>query len=192
DRYVRRGSVFEKPEWFDAEFFGLTPREAESMDPQQRVFLECAWEAVEDAGYDSISYPLPIGMFAGAATNTYLFQLMQSRALFRSVGGFQAKLLNDKDFMTSRVSYKLGLKGPSLTAQTACSTSLVVVHLACQSLLNGECSMALAGGVAIGLPQRAGYLHQDGGLTSPDGHCRPFDARAAGIVGGSGAGLVLL
>ena len=192
DRYVRRGSVFEKPEWFDAEFFGLTPREAESMDPQQRVFLECAWEAVEDAGYDSISYPLPIGMFAGAATNTYLFQLMQSRALFRSVGGFQAKLLNDKDFMTSRVSYKLGLKGPSLTAQTACSTSLVVVHLACQSLLNGECSMALAGGVAIGLPQRAGYLHQDGGLISPDGHCRPFDARAAGTVGGSGVGVVLL
>ncbi|HXQ74327.1 MAG TPA: SDR family NAD(P)-dependent oxidoreductase, partial [Pyrinomonadaceae bacterium] len=165
---------------------------AESMDPQQRVFLECAWEAVENAGYDSISYSLPIGMFAGAATNTYMFQLMSNRALFRSVGGFQAKLLNDKDFLTTRVSYKLGLKGPSLTVQTACSTSLVAVHLACQSLLNGECSMALAGGVTIGLPQRAGYLHQDGGLISPDGHCRPFDARAAGIVGGSGVGVVLL
>ncbi|HEY8411527.1 MAG TPA: type I polyketide synthase, partial [Pyrinomonadaceae bacterium] len=117
---------------------------------------------------------------------------ISNRELFRSVGGFQTKLLNDKDFLTTRVSYKLGLKGPSLTVQTACSTSLVAVHLACQSLLNGECSMALAGGVTIVLPQRMGYLPQDGGLTSPDGHCRPFDARAAGIVGGSGAGLVLL
>jgi amino acid adenylation domain-containing protein len=192
DAYVRRGTVFEKLEWFDAEFFGLTPREAESMDPQQRLFLECAWEVVEDAGYDCTSYPLPIGMFAGAATNSYMFWLMSNRALFRSLGGFQLKLLNDKDFLTSRVSYKLGLKGPSLTVQTACSTSLVAVHLACQSLLNGECSMALAGGVAIVLPQRSGYLHQAGGLISPDGYCRPFDARAAGIVGGSGVGVVLL
>ncbi len=192
DRYVRRGTELKDLEWFDAEFFGLTPREAESMDPQQRMFLECAWEAVENAGYDTFSYQLPIGMFAGAATNTYMFQLMQNREFFKSLGGFQAKLLNDKDFLTSRVSYKLGLKGPSLTVQTACSTSLVAVHLACQSLLNGECAMALAGGVAIVLPQRAGYLHQDGGLISPDGHCRPFDARAAGIVGGSGVGVVLL
>src|SRR6185369_3765306 len=192
DRYVRRGTELKDPEFFDAEFFGFTPREAEAMDPQQRIFLECAWEALEDAGYDSSSYPLPIGMFAGAATNTYMFQLISNRELFRSVGGFQTKLLNDKDFLTTRVSYKLGLKGPSLTVQTACSTSLVAVHLACQSLLNGECSMALAGGVTIVLPQRMGYLPQDGGLTSPDGHCRPFDARAAGIVGGSGAGLVLL
>lgn len=192
DRYVRRGTELKDLEYFDAEFFGLTPREAEAMDPQQRIFLECAWEALEDAGYDSSSYPLPIGMFAGAATNTYMFQLISNRELFRSVGGFQTKLLNDKDFLTTRVSYKLGLKGPSLTVQTACSTSLVAVHLACQSLLNGECSMALAGGVTIVLPQRAGYLPQDGGLTSPDGHCRPFDARAGGIVGGSGAGLVLL
>ncbi|HXQ70877.1 MAG TPA: amino acid adenylation domain-containing protein, partial [Pyrinomonadaceae bacterium] len=192
DRYVRRGTELKGLEYFDAEFFGLTPREAEAMDPQQRMFLECAWEALEDAGYDSSSYPLPIGMFAGAATNTYMLQLISNRELFRSVGGFQTKLLNDKDFLTTRVSYKLGLKGPSLTVQTACSTSLVAVHLACQSLLNGECSMALAGGVAIVLPQRTGYLPQDGGLTSPDGHCRPFDVRAAGIVGGSGAGLVLL
>ncbi|MFZ0317813.1 MAG: SDR family NAD(P)-dependent oxidoreductase [Candidatus Sulfotelmatobacter sp.] len=192
DRYVRMGTVLEKLEWFDAEFFGISPREAQLMDPQQRMFLECAWEAMEDAGYDSDSYDLPIGMFAGAATNSYMFQLMSNRELLRSVGGFQAKLLNDKDFLTSRVSYKLGLKGPSLTVQTACSTSLVAVHLACQSLLNGECSMALAGGVTIVLPQRSGYLYQDGGLISPDGHCRPFDARAAGIVGGSGVGIVLL
>ncbi len=192
DRYVRRGTELKDLEYFDAEFFGLTPREAEAMDPQQRMFLECAWEALEDTGYDSGSYPLPIGMFAGAATNTYMFQLISNRELFRSIGGFQTKLLNDKDFLTTRVSYKLGLKGPSLTVQTACSTSLVAVHLACQSLLNGECSMALAGGVAIILPQRTGYLPQDGGLTSPDGHCRPFDARAAGIVGGSGAGLLVL
>jgi amino acid adenylation domain-containing protein len=192
DRYVRMGTVLDKVEWFDAEFFGITPREAQAMDPQQRLFLECASEAMADAGYDPSSYDLPIGMFAGAATNSYMFQLMSNRELFRSIGGFQTKLLNDKDFLTSRVSYKLGLKGPSLTVQTACSTSLVAVHLACQSLLCGECSMALAGGATIVLPQRSGYLYQEGGLLSPDGHCRTFDARAAGIVGGSGVGIVLL
>ncbi|HEX8149647.1 MAG TPA: amino acid adenylation domain-containing protein, partial [Pyrinomonadaceae bacterium] len=192
ERYVRKGCVLDGIELFDAEFFGMTPREAELMDPQQRLFLECAWEVMEDAGYDGSKYDQPIGVFAGAGTNSYMFQLYANRELFLSVGGLQTKLLNDKDFLSSRVSYRLGLKGPSLTVQTACSTSLVAVHLACQSLLNGECSMALAGGVSITVPQRAGYAYQEGGIISPDGHCRPFDARAAGTVGGSGAALLLL
>ncbi len=192
DHFVRLGVALDGVEYFDAEFFGITPREAELMDPQQRLFLECAWEALENAGYDSHSYHFPIGIFAGAGTNSYMFQLMSNRQVFQSIGAFQARLLNDKDFLATRASYKLGLSGPSMTVQTACSTSLVAVHLACQSLLNGECSMALAGGVAIVLPQRSGYLYQDGGIMSPDGRCRAFDARAAGTVGGSGAGAVLL
>ncbi len=191
-RYVRAGSVLEDVEWFDAAFFGITPREAEIMDPQQRLFLECAWETFEDAGYDPQSYQLPIGVFAGLSMNTYLPRLYANPALLSTLNRAYAQLGNDKDFLSTRVSYKLGLTGPSLTVQTACSTSLVAVHLACQSLINGECSMALAGGVSIRFPQKAGYLYQEGGIRSSDGHCRPFDANAAGTVGGSGVGIVLL
>jgi amino acid adenylation domain-containing protein len=191
-RYVRAGGTVDGVELFDAEFFGVTPREAEIMDPQQRVFLECAWETIENAGYDAASYALPIGVFAGVSMNTYLPRLYASMNSNGTFNNTQVQLGNDKDFISTRVSYKLGLTGPSLTVQTACSTSLVAVHLACASLLAGECSMALAGGVSLRFPQHAGYLFQEGGIKSPDGHCRAFDARAAGTVGGSGVGLVLL
>jgi 3-oxoacyl-(acyl-carrier-protein) synthase/acyl carrier protein len=192
DRYVRAGAIVDGVELFDAEFFGVTPREAEIMDPQQRVFLECAWETIENAGYDAASYPFPIGVFAGLSMNTYLPRLYASITSNRTLDNTQVQFGNDKDFISTRVSYKLGLTGPSLTVQTACSTSLVAVHLGCQSVLAGECSMALAGGVSLRFPQKAGYLFQEGGIKSPDGHCRAFDERAAGTVGGSGVGLVLL
>ncbi|HEX8149651.1 MAG TPA: amino acid adenylation domain-containing protein [Pyrinomonadaceae bacterium] len=192
ERYVRAGSVLDDVELFDAEFFAVTPREAEIMDPQQRIFLECAWEAIESAGYDPQACRRPVGVFAGLSMNTYLTRLYAHRPLLGTLNGMHMQMGNDKDFISTRVSYKLGLTGPSLTVQTACSTSLVAVHVACQSLLNGECSMALAGGASVRFPQRAGYLYQEGGIRSPDGHCRAFDADAAGTVSGSGVGVVLL
>jgi acyl transferase domain-containing protein len=191
--YVRARAVLEGVELFDAGFFGFNPREAESMDPQQRFFLECAWEALEDAGYDAERYQGRIGVFGGVSMNTYLLNnLYGNRAFLESVDPYQLVIGNDKDFLTTRVSYKLNLRGPSATVQTACSTSLVAVHLACQSLLGGESDMALAGGVSVRVPQRIGYQYQEGGILSPDGHCRPFDHRARGTIGGSGVGLVLL
>jgi non-ribosomal peptide synthase protein (TIGR01720 family) len=190
--YVKAGAVLEDPEWLDAAFFNLSPREAQIMDPQQRIFLECAWEALENAGYDSETYAGRIGVYAGASINTYVFNLYAQANRAETVDDFQAFIANDKDFLATRVSYKLGLKGPSIGIQTACSTSLVAIHLACQSLLYGECDIALAGGVSIKFPQQAGYLYQEGGILSPDGRCRAFDAEAQGTVGGSGAGVVVL
>src|SRR6266516_460986 len=190
--YVKAGAILNDVELFDAAFFGYNPREAEVMDPQQRLFLECAWEALESAGYDSETYEGLIGVYAGAGMNTYLFNLYANSAIRESVAGFQAMISNDKDFLSTRVSYKLNLEGPSIVVQTACSTSLVAVHLACQSLLSGECDMALAGGVSIQIPQKAGHLYQEGWIFSPDGHCRAFDSRAQGTVRGSGIGVVVL
>ncbi|HEV7508319.1 MAG TPA: SDR family NAD(P)-dependent oxidoreductase [Thermoanaerobaculia bacterium] len=178
---------------FDAEFFGIGPREAEILDPQQRLFLECAWEAIESGGYDLERYAGWIGVYAGSGMSTYfLANLLSNPELLKTVGHLQVGLSNDKDYLATRTSYKLGLEGPSLNVQTACSTSLVAVHLACQALLRGECDMALAGGVSIGVPLNTGYLYQEGGILSPDGHTRTFDAAAAGCVGGNGVGLVLL
>ncbi|HEX8139749.1 MAG TPA: SDR family oxidoreductase [Pyrinomonadaceae bacterium] len=190
--YVKAASVLDEVEWFDAAFFGLTPREAEIMDPQQRLFLECAWEALEQAGYDPETYPGEVGLFAGARTNTYLFNIYSHQEIVRSLGAFQIGLGNDFAFLSTRVSYKLNLRGPSYSVHTACSTSLVAVHLACQSLLTGECQIALAGGVAISVPQKTGYMYQPGGIVSPDGHCRAFDAKAQGTIFGSGVGIVVL
>ena len=191
--YVKAGVVLDGIELFDASFFGFTPREAELIDPQQRFFLECAWGALECAGYDAEGYDGRIGVYAGGGINTYLlFNLASHRELLESADRLQIMLGNDKDYLATRVSYKLNLTGPSVTVQTACSTSLVAVHLACQSLLNGECDMALAGGVAIRVPHRAGYLYQEGGIVSPDGHCRAFDAQAQGTIFGNGVGLVVL
>ncbi len=187
-RYVPAAGVLEGVELFDAGFFGYNPREAELLDPQHRLFLECAWEALEDAGYDSLHVPGPVGVFASLGFNRYLHQILASV----EPRGLQLLLGNDKDFLATRVSYKLDLTGPSMTVQTACSSSLVAVHLACQNLRLGACGMALAGGVSIVLPQRAGYLYEEGGIVSPDGCCRAFDAGARGTVGGSGAGIVVL
>jgi acyl transferase domain-containing protein len=191
--YVRAKGVLDGADTFDAAFFGLSPREAELMDPQHRVFLECAWEALESAGHDPQAFPGRIGVFAGASLNTYLlFNLLANRGVVETLGQYQTQLANDKDFLATRASYKLGLKGPGITVQTACSTSLVAVHLACQSLLSGECDIALAGGVSVNVPLRNGYLHEPGGILSPDGHCRPFDAAAGGTVIGNGVALVVL
>lgn len=190
--YVPARAVLEDVDLFDAPFFGISPREAELMDPQFRVFMENAWEALENAGYDPESFNRPIGVFAGATTNTYILNLMLNSNLAGLVDGFQVKIANDKDHLPTRVSYKLNLRGPSMNVQTACSTSLVAVHLAYQSLLAGECDMALAGGVSINLPQKGGHVYQDGAIGSPDGHCRAFDAGARGCVLGSGSGIVVL
>ena len=191
--YVKAIGVLDDVEWFDASFFGYTAREAELMDPQHRLFLECTWEALEHAGYDPARYEGLIGVYGGSVMNTYLLNnLLSHPGLVESHPGLPVVLGNDKDYLTTRVSYKLNLRGPSIGVQTACSTSLVAVHLACQSLLQGECDIALAGGASITVPVKAGYFYQEGAITSPDGHCRAFDAQAQGTVGGNGVGLVVL
>ncbi len=191
--YVKAKGVLGDVDLFDAGLFGLSPREAELMDPQHRVFLECCWEALERAGYNSGRPAGRVGVFGGASMNTYLItNLLSHLELVASADTLQASLGNDKDPLTSRVSYKLNLKGPSITIQSASSTSLVAVHVACQSLINRDCDMALAGGVSIHLPEISGYMFHEGGTTSPDGHCRTFDARAKGFVSGHGCGIVVL
>lgn len=193
-RYVKARAVLEDIDLFDAAFFGFNPREAEITDPQHRFFLESAWEALENAGYNSETYEGSIGVYAGAGSfNTYfLNNLYPNRQLRESLGDYQLVIANDKDFLSTRVSYKLNLKGPSITVQTACSTSLVAICMACQNLLNYQCDMALAGGVSIGVAQRTGYFYKEGMILSPDGHCRAFDAKAQGTVSGSGVGIVVL
>jgi amino acid adenylation domain-containing protein len=194
--YVRVRGVLPGVELFDAPFFDIPPREAEVLDPQQRIFLECAWEALESAGYDPRRLgrqEVPVGVFAGASFASYLVRHVLARPeILAAVGEDQAMLGSAGDFLAARVSYKLDLSGPSLAVQTACSTSLVAVHLACQSILAGECDMALAGGVSVRLPQVSGQLWQEGGTLSRDGHVRAFDAEASGTVSGSGAGVVVL
>ncbi|AFZ28250.1 beta-ketoacyl synthase family protein,acyltransferase family protein,phosphopantetheine-containing protein (plasmid) [Cylindrospermum stagnale PCC 7417] len=190
--YVKASGVLKDIELFDASFFDFDSKEAEITDPQHRFFLECAWEALENAGYDSLSYKGSIGTYAGTGSNRYLVNLYSNQNITSSLSNLEISIGNDRDFLTTRVSYKLNLEGPSYTVQTACSTSLVAVHLACQSLLGGECDMALAGGVSINLYQKEGYFYQDGGITSPDGHCRTFDAKAKGTIGGDGVGIVVL
>ncbi|HEY0602896.1 MAG TPA: polyketide synthase, partial [Herpetosiphonaceae bacterium] len=177
--YIKAAMLLEDVEYFDASFFGYTPREAELLDPQQRLFLESAWHALEDAGYTPETYDGALGVYAGVAWNTYLLSNLTSHPdLFESAQAFQTFITNDKDFMATRVSFKLNLKGPSVIVQTSCSTSLVAAHLACQSLLDYDCDMALVGGVSVRVPQNSGYFYQEGGLPSPDGHCRAFDAQA--------------
>ena len=192
--YVRSGIVLQEMDMFDAGFFGFSPKDAAIMDPQHRHFLECAWEALESAGHVPDHFAGSIGVFAGCGMNGYMmYNLMTNRSLMNSVGLFLVRHTgNDKDFLSTRVSYQFDLRGPSLSVQTACSTSLVSIHLACQNLLNGECDMALAGGVTIELPHRQGYLYQEGEILSRDGHCRPFDQDSSGTIFGSGAGVVVL
>jgi acyl transferase domain-containing protein len=192
--YVPRTADLPDMEMFDADFFGLSPKEAAIMDPQHRQFLECAWEAMEDAGRTGDADDGLVGVFAGSGMGSYFyFNVCSNRQLLDQVGMFLLRHTgNDKDFLATRASFSLNLRGPSVNIQTACSTSLVATHYACQSLLNGECDMALAGGVTIELPHRRGYLYQNGEILSPDGHCRAFDHRAAGTVFGSGVGVVAL
>jgi len=191
--YVKARGRLADIDRFDAGFFGYSPREAEITDPQQRLFLECAWQALELAGYSSDSYAGRIGVYAGSTFSTYLLaNIYYNPDLTHAVDEMQIMMANDKDYLSTRVSYKLNLRGPSMNVQTACSTSLVAIHLACQSLLNGECDLALVGGVSIGVPQERGYIYREGGIRSPDGHCRAFDADARGTVSGSGVGVVVL
>ncbi|MGO9939562.1 MAG: type I polyketide synthase, partial [Terracidiphilus sp.] len=192
--YVKSASRLDDVPMFDASFFGLSPRDASIMDPQHRHFLECAWEALEDAGHPPHGFDGTVGIFAGSGMNTYLIHnLLANRRLLETAGLFQLKQTgNDKDVLATRVSYQLDLRGPSINVQTACSTSLVAVHLACQSLLNNECDMALAGGVTIEIPHGRGYFYREGEILSRDGHCRSFDAASSGTIFGSGLGIVVL
>jgi len=192
--FVKAGGFLEGVDYFDASFFSYTPREAAVMDPQVRIFHQCAWHALEDAGYDPDSYTRRIGLYAGSSPNLNWEILSVCSGVGSGSGAdwFQAGQLWDKDFICSRVSYRINLKGPSFSIQTACSTSLVAVHLAVQGLLNGDCEMALAGGVTIAYPPSKGYLYQPGLIHSSDGHCRAFDSRASGTVAGNGAAVVVL
>jgi len=199
ENYVAARPLLKNAEMFDAEFFGIYPKEAAQMDPQHRIFLECAWEVLERAGYDPNHIRESVGVFAGCSMNTYFMRNLADQRSFveeftgsYQVGNYATMLGNDKDFLPTRVSYKLNLHGPSMSVQSACSTSLVAVAQACQSLLAQGCDMALAGAVSVTFPMRRGYLAQEGGLASLDGHCRPFDERANGTVFGHGAGIVLL
>lgn len=190
--YVRAGTKIDNIGWFDAAFFGFSAKEAELMDPQQRLFLETAWEALEIAGYDPFRYEGLIGVYAGIGSNGYIANIRGNNAVAKSNDSILLATSNEKDFVATNTSYKLNLRGPSVNVQTACSTSLVAIHIACQALLAGECDMALAGGVSINVPLMAGYLHHPGGILSPDGHCRAFDASAQGTFPGSGVGIVLM
>ncbi len=199
ENYVAARPILKDTDKFDAAFFGIYPKEAAQMDPQHRVFLECAWEVLERAGYDPAHTTQSVGIFAGCSMNTYFMRNLATGREFLEdftggyqVGNYVTMLGNDKDFLPTRVSYKLNLRGPSMTVQSACSTSLVAVAQACQSLLTGGCDMALAGAVSITFPEHRGYIPQEGGLASLDGHCRPFDHRASGTVFGSGSAVVLL
>ncbi len=188
--YVRCGAILEDADMFDAAFFRMTAPEAEITDPQHRVFLECAWQALENAGYDPHRFAGPIGVYAGTSRNSYVVAQLQS---LEKSGALTAALFgNEKDYLSTRVSYKLNLRGPSINVQTACSTSLVAVCQAYHALLTYQCDMALAGGVSISYPQKTGYHYEEGAIHSPDGHTRTFDVHARGTIHGEGAGVVVL
>jgi acyl transferase domain-containing protein/acyl carrier protein len=191
--YVKARGIIDDVDKFDAELFGFYPKEIENLDPQQRLFLECTWEALENAGYQPDDIKGLTGVFGGIGMNTYVLQFLKSNPeLVTSAEGYQFSIGNEKDFLTTRVSYKLNLKGPSFDVQTACSTSLVATHIACMNLLNFQCDVAIAGGSTISLPQKNGYHYQEGMILSPDGVCRPFDKDAGGTVASNGVGIVVL
>ena len=197
--YVRARSVLDHVDLFDAAFFGIYPREAELIDPQHRVFLECCWEAIEEAGYDPLNCPGLTGVYAGCSASTYFLrnicsdrQFIEDYVAGYQVTGYPYLLGSNLDFLATRVAYKLNLRGPAFTILAGCSTSLLAVCQASQALQAFQCDMALAGGVSITFPQKRGYLYQEGGMTSPDGHCRAFDESANGTVFGSGSAVVLL
>ncbi len=192
--YVKAGAHLDKFDHFDPDFFGFSPKEAGILDPQHRQFYECCWEALERAGHPPSKFDGAIGIYAGSGMAAYLAQnIMTNKELVDSVGMFLLRHTgNDKDFLATRVSYSFNLKGPSVNVQTACSTSSVATHLACQALLSEECDMALAGGATIDLPHHRGYLYKENEILSPDGHCRAFDHRSKGTIFGSGTGVIVL
>nr|WP_229321281.1 polyketide synthase [Larkinella knui] len=191
--YVKARGIIRKADEFDPLFFGINPRLAELMDPQHRIFLEIAWEALESAGYEPQNYDGSIGVFGGCRNNTYYYtNVLPNADLVEKVGSFQVMTANEKDYIATRTAYALNLKGPAVTVQSACSTSLLAIAQAVDSIRNGQCDMALAGGAAIAQPINSGYLYQEGAMLSNDGHCRPFSADAQGTVFSDGAGIVLL
>ena len=191
--FVNAGALASDLDRFDAPFFGVTPREAEIMDPQHRVLLETAWEALERAGYDPYAYGGHIGIYGGVAPNTYRQKVLDTRPeVLARVGDYLAMISTEREYAVTRVAFKFNLRGASLSVNTACSTSGVAVHLACQSLLAGENDICLVGGARVRVPLTAGYIYEDDGIPSPDGHCRAFDADARGTVIGSGVGVVVL
>ncbi|PHM50078.1 hybrid non-ribosomal peptide synthetase/type I polyketide synthase [Xenorhabdus miraniensis] len=190
--FVNQAAILENAEQFDATLFGYSRQEAEMLDPQQRLFLQTAWHALEHAGYAPRNVRLKTGVFGSSRVSTWPSWSQFTMTNVGQVKGLQALISNDKDYLATRTAYKLNLKGPALTVQTACSSSLVAVHMACENLRAGECDMALAGGVAVSFPQESGYLYQPGMIFSPDGHCRPFDSQANGTYGGNGVGVVTL
>ncbi len=199
--FVPASGFVDNIELFDNEFFGFSLREAEILDPQHKLLFECVWEALENAGYDSFNYKDKIGIYVGCGMSLYSGSRMNSyfslhtssqEDLISSLEGPQVIIANKSDYLATKISYKFNLRGPSINVQTACSTSLVAVHIACQSILNNECSMALAGASAVHLPLKTGYIYYEGGMFSSDGHCRTFDAKADGVVGGNGAAIILL
>ncbi|WFQ80453.1 amino acid adenylation domain-containing protein [Xenorhabdus sp. SF857] len=192
ENFVNQAAILENAEQFDASLFGYSRQEAEMLDPQQRLFLQTAWHALEHAGYAPRHVPLKTGVFGSSRISTWPSWSQFAMTDAGKVKGLQALMSNDKDYLATRTAYKLNLKGPALTVQTACSSSLVAVHMACENLRSGECDMALAGGVAVSFPQESGYLYQPGMIFSPDGHCRPFDSQANGTYGGNGVGIVVL
>lgn len=191
--YVKTGgSILENKDYFDASFFGYTPVEAQVLDPQTRIFMETAWKALEDGGYDPGTYDGLIGLYAGSAWHFSWEVQVHLGGAGNALGSFSSWLLANRDNLCTLTSYKLDLKGPVVFLKTTCSTSLVAIHLASQAILNGECHMALAGGVSLTTSGISGYMYQEGMIQSPDGHCRAFDADAKGTISGEGAGVVLL
>jgi phthiocerol/phenolphthiocerol synthesis type-I polyketide synthase E len=197
--YVRRAALLDGIAEFDADFFGFTPQAARMTDPQHRLFLQSAWHALEDAGYDPAQIEGSVGVYATSTTSGYLLHNIMSNQDPNVIIGqgvtfemVNLSLQNDKDYLATKVAYQFNLRGPALSVQTACSSALVAVHLACQSILNGECEMALAGGASLRIPHRAGYWHEPGSMVSATGHCRPFDVRSDGTIFGSGVGVVVL
>lgn len=191
--FVSAKGVLDDADMFDAGFFGISPREAELMDPQHRLLMECAWQALEDAGYDSERYDGRIAVFTSTGLNTYLpFNICSHPGLALKVGGFHLSICNDKDFVATRIAYAMNLKGAGVNISTACSSSLVSLHFACQHLLTHQSDMALVGAVTVHFPQKVGHVYEAGAAYSPDGHCRPFDATPSGLIDGSGVATVVL
>lgn len=197
--FIKAGSVIDNIEYFDPDFFGIGTKEAEMMDPQQRIFMECCWEAMESSGYAKITQKQNIGVFSSCGINSYLINnvnqsvgYVKNRNFLSNSSDFQVMMGNDRDYLSTKVSYRFNLTGPSMDIQTACSSSLVAVHEACKAITGGECDMALVGSASIMVPQKAGYLHEEDMISSADGHCRPFDNNATGTVFGNGVASVLL
>ncbi len=197
--YVRRAALLDGIAEFDADFFGFTPQTARMTDPQHRLFLQAAWHAIEDAGYDPAQIEGSVGVYATSTTSGYLLHNIMSNHDPNVIIGqgvtfemVNLSLQNDKDYLATKVAHQFNLRGPALSVQTACSSALVAVHLACQSILNGECEMALAGGASLRIPHHVGYWHEPGSMVSATGHCRPFDVRSDGTIFGSGVGVVVL